>query len=180
MKLVISSAFVQITFGLRQDVLDIFNHIFVTPSSYSYRKGGPLFDGDVNPKAKRINLSWPAVEQGFVVNNDGLNLAIHEFGHSLLIENFRRSFLRRIFNERKLQEWKKIALQKIPTVREGNHKLFREYGGRNLMELFSISLENFFELPHEFYSYSPQFYRATAILLKQDPRNRTNPKELRN
>ena len=160
----------------KSDVLDIFNSIFVTPSAYSYKEDGPLFDGDVNPFTKRVNLSWPAVENGFVVNNDGMNLAIHEFGHCLLIENFRRSYLLRIFNERDLRAWKKIATNKMPRVREGNHQIIREYGGRNLMELFAVTLEIFFEQPHELYSSSPRFYQSTCKLLKQDPRNAWDPK----
>ena len=178
MKLVICSAFVQITFGLRQDTLDIFKHIFVSPTSYSYRQGGPLFDGDVNPMAKRVNLSWPAVENGFVIDDDGINLAIHEFGHCLIIENARRSYLMRIFNERKLKQWKVLAAEMIPAIRNGDSKLFRGYGGRNLMELFSVCLETFFERPVEFYSYSSRFYKSMSVVLKQDPRNTKDPKDL--
>ncbi len=179
MKHLICSAFVQITFGLRQDVLDVFNTIFVTPTPYSYKENSALFNGDVNPFTNRINLVWPVIEKGFVVDDDGMNLAIHEFGHCLLIENFRQSYLARTFNEGDLRAWKKLATEKIPLIGEGKYKIFRRYGGRNLMELFSVTLEVFFEQPNEFFSYSPKFYRLTCILLKQDPRNRTNPKNLR-
>lgn len=176
MKLVISSAFVQITFGLTQDVLSIFNTIFVSPSSYAYAGSNVFYNGDVNTATQRVNFSWPAVEEGFVIADDSLNIAIHEFSHCLIIENAKKSYLARTFNENDLNEWKALAAQKIPLIREGNYKIFRDYGGTNLMELFATTLETFFEQPHEFYSYAPTFYRMTAKVLKQDPRNKKNPK----
>ncbi|SFR89068.1 zinc-dependent peptidase [Maribacter stanieri] len=176
MKLVISSAFVQITFGLKQDVLRIFNTIFVTPTSYKYASRDVFFNGDVNTVTKRVNLSWPAVEKGFIITNDGLNIAIHEFAHCLIIENTKRSRLSKNINQNDLNQWKDIATKKLPLIREGKYKIFRNYGGTNLMELFATTLETFFEQPHEFYSYAPTFYRTTAKVLKQDPRNGKNPK----
>lgn len=176
MKLVISSAFVQITFGLKQDILNIFKTIFVTPSSYAYTDRAIFYDGDVNMVTKRINLSWPAVEKGFVITNDGLNIAIHEFSHCLIIENSKGSYFSKVFNDTDLNAWKELATQKIPLIREGNFTIFRDYAGTNLMELFATALETFFEQPHEFYSYAPTFYRTTAKVLKQDPRNGKNPK----
>ncbi|WP_424002139.1 zinc-dependent peptidase [Maribacter sp. IgM3_T14_3] len=176
MKLVISSAFVQITFGLKQDVLSIFKTIFVTPTSYSYTGRDVLYDGDVNTVTKRVNLPWPAVEKGFVITNDGLNIAIHEFSHCLIIENSMGSYVSKVFNNTDLNAWKELATQKLPLIRDGNYTIFRDYAGTNLMELFANALETFFEQPHEFYSYAPTFYRTTAKVLKQDPRNGKNPK----
>ena len=167
MLVVISSAFVQITFGLKENALRIFNNIFVVPQPYSYRSEGPLYVGDVNMFTKKVNLSWPAVEKGFVVNNDGINLAIHEFAHCLMIENRHRSYIDKIFNESHLKIWKELAIAKIAYVRNGESSLFREYGGNNLMELFAITLEVFFEKPQEFYEKYPEFYIQTAKLLKQ-------------
>lgn len=176
MKLVISSAFVEITFGLKQDVLNIFKTVFVTPSSYAYKGRDVLYDGDVNTVTKQVNMSWPAVEKGFIITNDGLNIAIHEFSHCLIIEHVKGSYFSKIFNDADLNSWKELATTKLPLIREGKYTIFRDYGGTNLMELFAITLETFFEQPHEFYSYSPTFYRTTAKVLKQDPRNGTNPK----
>ena len=72
MKIIISSAFVQITFGLKTDTLEKFNDIFVTPRAYSYKNHSTIFDGDVNPNTKKINMSWPAIEQGFEISDDAL------------------------------------------------------------------------------------------------------------
>lgn len=175
MKIIISSAFVQITFGLKIDTLNKFNDIFVTPQSYSYKNNNAVFDGDVNLYTKKINMSWPAIERGFEISDDALNISIHEFGHCLIFENASRSYLSRIFNERDFNDWKKHAENKFQKIKSNNNKVLRNYAGTNLIELFSVSLETFFEQPEFFKNNEPELYFSMAKLLKQDPRNIMNP-----
>lgn len=175
MKIIISSAFVQITFGLRINTLDKFNHIFVTPRSYSYKNNNAVFDGDVNLRTKKINMSWPAIEKGFNIPDDALNLPIHEFGHCLIFENSKRSYLSRIFNEKDFDVWKIHAKAKFQKIKLNENKVLRDYAGINLIELFSVSLETFFEQPEYFENNEPKLYLSMTKLLKQDPRNKLNP-----
>ncbi|MCK4561579.1 MAG: zinc-dependent peptidase [Flavobacteriaceae bacterium] len=175
MKLIVSSAFVQITFGLNQDVLNEFNKIFIAPRPYKYKNGSNFYKGDVNAYTKTINLSWPSVEKGFKISNDGLNLSIHEFGHCLILENSKRSYLSRIFDEKELELWKDIAKTKIARVKNGRNRILRDYAGSNLIEFFSVSLEVFFEKPDEFWRIETELFNSMKRLLNQDPRNKTNP-----
>ncbi|MDY7396143.1 zinc-dependent peptidase [Aureibaculum sp. 2210JD6-5] len=175
MKIIISSAFVQITFGLNFHTLSKFKLIFVTPVPYAYKHSEVLMYGDVNLHTKQINMTWPVVKKGFEINNDALNLAIHEFGHCLIFENAARSYLSRIFKRRAFSKWKKVAHKKLLKIKAKENKVLRDYAGTNLIELFSVSLEAFFEKPHHFYNHEPELYLSMAELLKQDPRNRTNP-----
>ena len=155
MKVIISSAFVQITFGLKIFTLSKFNDVFVTPEAYSYKNNKTLFDGDVNLYTKKVNMSWPAVERGFKIPDDALNLSIHEFGHCLIFENSNKSYFSRIFNEQKFDNWKKHALKKLIKIKSQKNIVIRDYGGTNLIELFSVSLETFFEKPDFFKSKEP-------------------------
>ena len=175
MKLIISSAFVQITFGLSQDILNKFNDVFIAPKPYKYKNGNSVYKGDVNAFTKTINLSWPAVEKGFKISNDGLNLSIHEFGHCLILENSQRSYLSRIFNENELELWKSVAKRKIFKIRSGKNRILRNYAGTNLIELFSVSLEIFFEKPDDFWKKEPELFNSMQRLLNQDPRRKQNP-----
>ena len=175
MKIIISSAFAQLTFGLKTDTLKVFNDIFITPQSYSYKNNNALFDGDVNLYTKKINMSWPAVERGFKIPDDALNLCIHEFGHCLIFENESRSYLSKIFKEKDFNSWKKHAEVKLEKVKSNDNKVLRDYAGTNLIELFSVSLETFFEQAEYFEEHEPMLYLSIAKLLKQDPRNKKNP-----
>lgn len=175
MKIILSGAFVQITFGLNEDVLDYFNRIFIFSGPYSYNHTKELFKGDVNTYTKTVNLSWPAIALGYENYEDGINLALHEFAHCLILENSRRSYLDRILDEAHLREWKRQALILIPQVRAGQSETFRKYGGNNLMELFAVTLETFFERPDAFQRREPEFYHTMCLLLNQDPRYTPNP-----
>ncbi|WP_317164137.1 zinc-dependent peptidase [Algibacter sp. L1A34] len=175
MKIIISSAFAQLTFGLKTDTLKVFNNIFITPQPYSYKNNAALFDGDVNLHTKKINMSWPAIERGFKIPDDALNLCIHEFGHCLIFENTSRSYLSKIFKKKDFNNWRKHAEVKLEKVKSNDNKVLRDYAGTNLVELFSVSLETFFEQAEYFEENEPLLYFSTTKLLKQDPRNKTNP-----
>jgi len=175
MKILISSAFVQVTFGLKIITLDTFNDIFITPRSYSYKNIKAIFDGDVNLYTKKVNMSWPAIERGFEIPDDSINLAIHEFGHCIFFENSTRSYLFRIFKDKDFEIWKKLAEEQLQKIKSKENTVLRDYGGTNLVELFSVSLEAFFEQPVYFESNEPILYVSMAKLLKQDPRNKSNP-----
>lgn len=175
MKILISSAFVQITYGLKKDVLSLFNEIFITPKPYSYEHIDQTFEGDINPYTKKISLTWPAIERGFKIAEDGMNLAIHEFGHCLILENSRMSYLNRIFNENELENWKVLGRKKIKKIKSKNNRVLRDYAGTNLMELFSVSIEEFFERPDNFYRKESELYFSLCRLLNQDPRKKLNP-----
>lgn len=174
MKIVISSAFTQLTFGLKTATLSKFNTIFITPSSYSYKNRNQLFDGDVNIKTNRINLSWPAVERGFKISNDALNLCIHEFGHCLLLENTKTTYFS-IFSKANFIQLKNTALQQMEKMRKTENSFLRPYASENFMEFFAVSLEAFFEKPQEFSKELPILYDSLARLLRQDPRRKRFP-----
>ena len=172
----ISSAFVQLTFGLRIDVLKIFNEIVITPKPYSYKHTEKTFLGDVNLYTKRISLTWPVVKKGFRIEDDGVNLALHEFSHCLIIENSKQSYYSKILNEKDLVNWKKIATQLLKEGKLKNNSFFRNYANTNLMELFAVSAEEFFERPDLFYTNEPELFNSFCLLLNQDIREKLNPK----
>ncbi|WP_224489881.1 zinc-dependent peptidase [Robertkochia flava] len=181
MKILLGSAFVQITFGLRRDVLEHFKRIFIFSKPYTYKNMNAFFNGDVNPLTGSVNLSWPAVEMGFVVPTEGANLAIHEFGHCLILENRICGIIKKILHPRQLKSWEHLGLKQLVRIRRGQSVLFKRYAGTNLMELFSAALENFFEKPYAFYAENPDLYKSMCLLLKQDPRDPKRPTEfLRN
>ena len=175
-KIIISSAFVQITFGLKVDTLDTFNDIFVAPQSYSYKNNKAMFNGDVNLITKKVNLAWPAVERGFKISDDALNLCIHEFGHCLIFENASRSYFTRIFDASDFDNWREKAEEKMLKIKSNENKVLRSYAGTNLIEFFSVALETFFEKPDYFAHHEPELYLSMTYLLNQNPRINESPK----
>ncbi len=176
MKILISSAFAQITFGLHKSKLDVFKLINVTPAPYSYSHSDLLFNGDTNFATKTINLCWPVVKAGFEINDDALNLAIHEFGHAIMLEDSRKNLLfGKALNKKVFDTWKHFAMIKLEKIRAKKNVVLRDYGGTNIMELFSVCLEAFFENSDQFHEKEADLYNSMVTLLKQDPRNKETP-----
>ncbi|TRZ41870.1 zinc-dependent peptidase [Robertkochia solimangrovi] len=175
MQLLLGSAFVQITFGLNHDVLEYFNRIVLFSKNYTYKNSNIYLKGDVNPLTRSVNLSWPAIESGFKSSSDGINLALHEFAHCLILENSKKNYFQRILHPGQLKQWERLGIKQIARIRQGQTTVFRKYGGTNLMEMFAVALETFFERPLDFHADAPEFYNCMCFLLKQDPRHTENP-----
>ena len=174
-KIIISSAFAQLTFGLNLFWFDNFNDFFITPGPYSYSFSKELFDGDVNLATKKVNMSWPAIEKGFSIPNDALNLCLHELGHCLFFENLKGAYSNLIFKRKDLKEWKERALNKMNKINSNENVVLRDYASTNFMEFFSVSLESFFEQTSHFKNNEPDLYFVMVRLLKQDPLKKSNP-----
>ncbi|MGB0166502.1 MAG: zinc-dependent peptidase [Luteibaculum sp.] len=176
MEIIISGGFVQLTFGFKKDVLGVFNHIFLAAQPYSYPHIDGQFKGDVNPHNHRVTLAWPFVEKGFVIPDDGLNLVLHEFAHCLYYENQLDGSMGKFFNPQAMQTWQVHASKKRDRILNGDNSLFRSYAGKNMLEMFAVSAEVFFEQAHVFSYREPDLYQSLCLLFNQDPRKKDNPR----
>lgn len=174
----IASAFVQLTFGFNRYRLRSFDKIFVRHKPYTYEGVGLPYYGDTNPKTGSINMVWKIIKKGFEINDDSLNLAIHEFAHALVLDNKQRMPLRKFFPHKKLILYLLASKKEMHRIRRNEPSIFRGYGATNLMEFFAVSVEVFFEQPHRFSSNNPLLFERLSLLLKQDPRKVEHPPHL--
>ena len=77
--------------------------------------------------------------------------------------------------EAEYSQWRKHAMEKLLTVRERKNKFLKDYSGRNMLEMFAVSVEAFFEQSQQFQQKIPGLYDALADLLNQNPINESNP-----
>ena len=174
-KIQIASAFAQMSFGLKFFSLNFFNGICIVPQSYSYKHIDDMFDGDVNLATKRINMSWPAIEQGFNISDDALNLCIHELAHAMYFENLKRPLNDKFFSKGELQDWKILALKKTEKINLDQNIVLRDYASSNLMEFFAVSMETFFERPEHFKLNEPILFSCMVNMLNQNPLSKMDP-----
>lgn len=168
-KLLISSVIVRLTFGIRNDFdLPRFQVIQVFPKDFYSR----LFEQRVKGLTVgtgTILMSWYDFESGFKDDDDRINLGLHEFAHALKIE-----FMH--FNG--IPEWKRwLEMSEIvrKRVAEGETHYFRKYASSNYNEFFAVSVECFFEQPHQYKEHYPTLYASMCRLLGQDPARRFLP-----
>lgn len=175
MKVVIGSAIIQITFGLENYLVKDFNTIYVVPRAYNFRDYTTPFLGHVDFQHKIVCFSWNDVKTGFFIADDAVNVALHEMAHCLEKENTFRQLFRTFFDSDKWAIWSERAYKKMEIIRRRENRFLKNYGGKNMHEMFAVCIETFFEKPDEFRYYLPELFDSLRELLNQDPTLRENP-----
>ncbi|MBC7829306.1 MAG: zinc-dependent peptidase [Chitinophagaceae bacterium] len=88
----VSTAAVQITVGLRKYKMSFFNDIYIMADAYTYGFSQHPWIGHVNRKG--IFISWKHFLQRYSDNTDMNNVGLHEMAHALVYANFREDFMR--------------------------------------------------------------------------------------
>ncbi|HEX2618466.1 MAG TPA: zinc-dependent peptidase, partial [Flavobacteriales bacterium] len=169
MRLRISAAIAQVTFGLGNLLLMHFSRIAVYPDAYRNPRTGRMHLGEVAPGAGLLVLSWKHFLEGFEEPNDGLNVALHEVAHALWFENTIPNGEDDFLDARELSRWRSLAAEEADRIRQGQGRLLRRYAATDQAEFFAVAVEYFFEQPEAFRDRMPDLYGSLSALLKQDP-----------
>ncbi len=168
MKLLISSTAIMITFGFSRYLLSKFETILVYPESYFSNITQQFHKGEANPGYKTIVFSWEDFQEGIKIEDDNLNLGIHELTHavhfSFLTES---SYSASNF----LKHYKLLLLSltnKDAQKRLIDMKYLRDYAFENQYEFLSVLVEHFFETPEEFRAKLPNIYNRVKLMLNMN------------
>lgn len=166
MPLLISAAAIQLTFGLKNYLLDHFNTIYVLKNDYHYGLFNVPFQGHVNDDG--IYLSWNNFLRAYTDYADGDNVGLHEMAHALAYvnftandgvdEGFKKRFYRFSVTGRKI----------FKRLQAGEITMLGTYAATNYQEFWAVCVENFFERPTSFKIQLPDLYAAMCNLLNQD------------
>lgn len=169
MRVVIGSAIIKITLGLDNYIPTRFTNIVVLPRRYMYPGFGEPFLGHTDHNSNTIFFSWADVQHGYLVPDDAINVALHEMAHVLEAENGFNDMFTNFFDRFDWVNWAELAARKMEKIRSGENSFLKNYGGQNMMEMFAVCIEAFFEQPIAFRTYLPEIYATMVDLLKQDP-----------
>ncbi|MCH7403469.1 zinc-dependent peptidase [Belliella kenyensis] len=170
MKLLIAATAVMVTFGYPRVRLKHFSKILIYPDSYYSTINKQYHQGEVNPRLGIIVLSWENFVKGFIDQENGVNLGIHEIAHAMKLENqihYNRES--RFFNPDLWERYAEQAKLEMGKIRNNQKSLFRESAGINAHEFFAVALETFFEKSSTFKAYNKELYQSLVYLLRQDP-----------
>lgn len=164
----ISGAAVQLTFGLRNYLMDFFEVIHVIRKEYILEIDKETYYGHVSKTG--IYISWNHFEEGYSDYSDSVNVGLHEMAHALQIDAFLGNEDRndRHFKER-LNSFSEEGKPVFRSMRMGGSHLLDDYAMTNFDEFWAVSVETFFENPAEFKVKLPQLYSEMCLLLNQDP-----------
>jgi len=168
MKLLIAATAVKLTFGYRSYLFSIVDRVVVYPKDYFSTTSNMQHKGEVNPKYKTIVFSWKDFEEGIKIENDNMNLGLHEFTHamhfSFLSERTSSSnYFKRNF--KKLLDFLEDVDERNKLINAG---YLREYAFENQYEFLAVLVEHFFETPEEFKEKLPEIYHLIQRILNID------------
>ncbi|OYU96085.1 MAG: hypothetical protein CFE21_06645 [Bacteroidetes bacterium B1(2017)] len=170
-KVLLCASITQLTFGFNSPTIPMLKGVVVFPSIFYSRlteawvKGLAMGNGVVF-------LSWDDFINGYKDSSETYNLGLHEFAHILRLQALESGF-----SDERLsmyfEDWEENGTDAFEDIREGSQEFFREYGGTNKAEFFSVCIENFFEVPQKFEEKLPDVYWHLCYLMKQNPLNYT-------
>jgi MtfA peptidase len=170
MKLLIAATAVMVTFGYPRVTLKHFRKILIYPDSYYSTINQQYHQGEVNPKLGIIVLSWENFVRGFINQEDGINLGVHEIAHAMKLENqIHYNHESNFFNPTLWRRYAEHADVETEKILNGEQTIFRSSAAKNQHEFFAVALEVFFERSVELKSYNQKLYQSLVYLLKQDP-----------
>lgn len=164
----ISGAAVQLTFGLRNYLMDDFDVIHVMRKEYVLNIDKETYYGHVSKNG--IHTSWNRFLEGYSDYTDSVNVGLHEMAHALQVDAYfgMEDHHDRTFKER-LQEFSEEGKPVFRAMHKGMSHLLDDYAMTNFDEFWAVSVETFFENPQEFKEKLPALYEEMRQLLSQDP-----------
>lgn len=170
MKVMISACAAQLLHGFDERItLRHFSRIVVHPDAYRAHGKDRMHQGEVNPRAGVIRLSWKHFLAGYARPGDAHNVGLHEMAHALWFEDFIPNHEDGFLDPVLLDEWKILGDQEMAAIRAGKPGLLRAYAATNQEEFFAVAVEYFFEQAKAFREQLPELYAVMSGLLNQDP-----------
>lgn len=165
-KVMISATAVMLTFGFRDFYIAVISKIVIYPEAFYSKTNQKLHKGEFNPRFNTLVLSWKDFIEGLDIENDNLNLGIHELTHAIHINSIKeRDISSTIFSD-SFKELTQLLIDK-PELRDKLVKsdYFRKYAFTNQFEFLAVIMETFIETPQEFKMHFPEVYSKTKQML---------------
>jgi len=167
-KAMIAGSAIQITYGYPDVYFRYFSKILVYPDKYFNKLTNQYHKGEVNLKGI-IVLSVKSLKQGWINNEDGVNLGLHEMAHALSVENMAQNSEFNFIDMESVKYLKELAVIEMKRIKQEGNSIFRRYGSASFREFFAVATEVFFEKPETFKAYNTEMYQLMVRILNMDP-----------
>lgn len=166
MKTLISATAAMLTFGFRDYYIGLIDKIFIYPSAFYSTANENYHKGEFNPKLQALVFSWEDFVKGYSIDNDNVNLGIHEFAHAIHLNSIKERDVSSIIFSDTFKELTTM-LSENKSLRKSliDSEYFRDYAYTNQYEFVAVIIETFIETPKEFKLQFPEVYNKTKQML---------------
>ncbi|MEH6535188.1 MAG: zinc-dependent peptidase [Psychroserpens sp.] len=168
MKIIISATLVKLTFGLRDYKIKSVERVICYPEEFYSQTNKAYHKGEFNLGLKALVFSWKDVLHGYEIEDDNLNLAIHEFTHAIhfyYMSVRRHSTSAAIFLDAFVELSHLLDNDAELKSKLITSQFLREYAFTNQFEFLSVILETFIESPESFRVQFPNLYKKVKTML---------------
>ena len=125
-----------------------------------------MHKGEFNPRLKTLVFSWEDFMKGNLIEDDNINLGIHEFTHVIQINSYKKKDVNSLIFKQEFKTLKRL-IQKDKKIKEKliTSEYFRKYAFENQYEFIAVLIENFIETPEEFKAEFPKIYDKIKTML---------------
>ncbi|WP_295337812.1 zinc-dependent peptidase [Flavobacterium sp.] len=161
----IAGTYIMLTFGMRRYLLDAFDKIIIYPEEYYSGHSEDYHKGEFNPRLKAVVFSWKHFTEGYQIDNDNLNLGIHEFSHVIHHHSLRSNDGSSLTFRKHYGKLYEQVNHPPNRQRLIDSDYFRIYAFTNPFEFVSVIIEHYFETPEEFRSQFPELFHLVSKML---------------
>ncbi len=113
-------------------------------------------------------LSRKALHDGFNINTDKKNTAVHEFVHLIdKMDGVTDGVPERLLQKSLTEQWLKLIHRKMEEI-NNNKSDIRHYGGTSQTEFLAVASEYFFMQPEKFEKKHPELYKMLSECFQTD------------
>ena len=161
----VSMMVTQLTFGMRQYLLEYLNTIILYPESFYSILNKTENIGEFNPRSKALALSWKDFQKGNLHEDKGKSLGIHEITHAIHYNSIKNNDISsEIFYDTFLLLEKYLGSVKV-RKQIVDTKILRDYAYTDKFEFIAVLVEVFMESPAELKDKFPEIYSYVAQML---------------
>ncbi len=165
-KVLIAATAIMLTFGFRDYNIRYVKTIVIYPTVYYSRFSKTLNKGEFNPRLKTLVLSWDNFLEGYRIEDDKINLGIHEFAHAIHYNSMKSYDINSILFVDEFNELRRMLAADTPLKKRlVASKFIRSYAFTNDSELLAVILETFIETPKDFKIEFPELYIKVKHML---------------
>ena len=166
MRVLIAATAAMLTFGFRNFYLGLLERIVIYPEAFFSKANQAYHKGEFNPQLKTLALSWEDFKTGLAIDNDNLNLGVHELAHAIHLNALKEKDANGVLFLDSFDGLTKLLQSNTPLKDQlVQSEYFRDYAYTNQYEFLAVLVENFIETPEAFRQQFPEVYNYTKQML---------------
>jgi len=156
---------VMLTFGMRNYLLEHLQTLLVYPKAYFSVMNQAEHKGEYNPRLKTLVLSWEDFVDGNQVDDDAINLGIHEFTHAVHYNAIKNSDISSELFYDTFLILEEYLSDELLRTRLNSSNVLREYAFTDKFEFVAVLIEVFIESPQKLKNGFPRVYELVRQML---------------